>query len=111
MIAIQQCDWHCGPPLPIFISRAGAITAGNQDKESPMNNVVDVRRKPVPRRASDYGMTDYEWVLAKRRMDDAMLLGHMTLRAVARIRTAMRGLSRSVRGFVSPRGLEASRGR
>ncbi len=41
MIGIQQCDWHCGPPLSTFISRAGAITAGNQDKESPMNNVVD----------------------------------------------------------------------
>jgi hypothetical protein len=40
MIGIQQCDWHCGPPLSIFISRAGAIAAGNQDKESPVNNVV-----------------------------------------------------------------------
>jgi hypothetical protein len=76
-----------------------------------MQNTLPVRRTPALMRPTGLGMNGYEWSLAKQRMDEAMMLGDVTLRAVARVRTAMRGFGRSLRGLWSPRQAESVRAR
>jgi hypothetical protein len=75
-----------------------------------MGNDLYVRRNPALNRASDSGMTAYESVVAKEQMDDAMLLAHRVLRAVAHTQAAVSKVGRTLKGLLAPQRPPGTRG-
>ena len=64
-----------------------------------MQNYAYAQRRAALKRPSEFGMSAYDWALAKQRMDEAMILGDLTLRAFARARTILRGVSKTLGGL------------
>jgi len=55
-----------------------------------MQNPLLTQRRSALDLPAAHGMSDYEWTLAKTRMEQAMMLGNFALRVADRARAAMR---------------------
>lgn len=63
-----------------------------------MQNPLVIERQSIIDPAPARGMSQYEWSLAKARMENAMALGQFALRIAQRIRATLRTATAAIRG-------------
>jgi len=63
-----------------------------------MNNYPHARHRSALKGPSHFGMNQYQWAAARERADEAMMLGDLTLRALAKARTMVLRVLRTLRG-------------
>jgi len=68
-----------------------------------MQNPLVIERVSAIDPAAAHGMSHYEWMLAKARMERAMALGELTLRLVASTRAAVRSAATALFGIATQR--------
>jgi hypothetical protein len=68
-----------------------------------MQNPLLTQRRSALDLPAAHGMNNYEWALAKARMDRAMMLGDFTLRLADRTRAALRSAAIALFGAPAPK--------
>lgn len=63
-----------------------------------MDNYPHTEHRTPSKGPNHFGMNRYEWAVAKERADAAMLLGDLTLLALAKARTMVLGVLKALRG-------------